>query len=382
MFEVDGERKILQELLRRFEVLDFQDEVYRYNKTTLALILKRYTRKEVLTLVENIFNKMIEPMTGDKDTFRIEFHASLIPYPGDILDIEQFDSAVSTTLEDAKNIGLNNLYIYGEKDVRKLNREDYILDIIKDAIAKDKFEVFLQPILRISDRKPIGAEALLRLNDPARGYIPPSEFVPIAVKNNMMFEIEQYIIDSIGELWKAHGYEIFQQIGVTNISINISSNSITNPDFIARVSALLNKHRFPSGFLKFEVNEGVVVDNLQTVRNVMLILKEKGVSWAIDNYGMSVQSNKVFQDLAVDQLKVDRTCIMDIERSQRSKVALSYIVDFAKESKFGLVAEGVETEGQFSILKDMNFDEAQGYLFSKPIPIREYLKYLNFNAKN
>ena len=155
---------------------------------------------------------MIEPMTGDKDTFRIEFHASLIPYPGDILDIEQFDSAVSTTLEDAKNIGLNNLYIYGEKDVRKLNREDYILDIIKDAIAKDKFEVFLQPILRISDRKPIGAEALLRLNDPARGYIPPSEFVPIAVKNNMMFEIEQYIIDSIGELWKAHGYEIFQQI--------------------------------------------------------------------------------------------------------------------------------------------------------------------------
>ena len=382
MFEVDGERKILQELLRRFEVLDFQDEVYRYNKTTLALILKRYTRKEVLTLVENIFNKMIEPMTGDKDTFRIEFHASLIPYPGDILDIEQFDSAVSTTLEDAKNIGLNNLYIYGEKDVRKLNREDYILDIIKDAIAKDKFEVFLQPILRISDRKPIGAEALLRLNDPARGYIPPSEFVPIAVKNNMMFEIEQYIIDSIGELWKAHGYEIFQQIGVTNISINISSNSITNPDFIARVSALLNKHRFPSGFLKFEVNEGVVVDNLQTVRNVMLILKEKGVSWAIDNYGMSVQSNKVFQDLAVDQLKVDRTCIMDIERSQRSKVALSYIVDFAKESKFGLVAEGVETEGQFSILKDMNFDEAQGYLFAKPIPIREYLKYLNFNAKN
>ena len=113
----------------------------------------------------------------------------------------------------------------------------------------------------------------------------------------------------------------------------------------------------------------------------MLILREKGVAWAIDNYGVSVQSNKVFNDLAVDQIKVDRSCIMDIERSQRSKVALSYIVDFAKEAKFGLVAEGVETEGQLSILKDMNFEEVQGYLFSKPIPIREYLKYLNFNAK-
>ena len=381
MYDMDGEKKILQELIRRFEVLDFQDEVYRYNKSTLALILRRYTRKEVLTLVENIFNHMIQPITGDKDTFKIEFHASLIPYPGDILDMEQFDIAVNTTLEDARNIGLNNLYVYGEKDVRKLNREDYILDIIKEAIEKDRFEVFLQPVLRVEDRKPIGAEALLRLNDPARGYIPPSEFVPIATKNNLMFEIEQYIIDSVGELWKSHGYEIFQQIGVTNISINISSNSITNPDFIARVSGLLNKHRFPQGFLKFEVNEGVVLDNLSTVRNVMLILREKGVAWAIDNYGVSVQSNKVFNDLAVDQIKVDRSCIMDIERSQRSKVALSYIVDFAKEAKFGLVAEGVETEGQLSILKDMNFEEVQGYLFSKPIPIREYLKYLNFNAK-
>lgn len=380
MYAMEGEKKILQELNRRFEVLDFQDEVYRYNKTTLGLILRRYTRKEVLNIVENIFNEMIKPIQGEKETFSIQFHASLIPYPGDLFDIEQLSNAINTTLEEAKLVGLNNLYIYGEKGGRKLNREEYILDIVKDAINNNKFEVFLQPILSINEKKPIGAEALLRLNDPSRGYIPPSEFVPIATKNNLMFEIEQYIIDSIGELWKAHGYEIFQQIGVASMSINISSDSICNPDFVNRVSALLNKHRFPTGFLKFEVAETIVLEHFDTVRSVMSTLHDKGVTWSIDNYGMAVSSNKTFQNLAISEIKVDRSCIMDIERSQRSKVALSYIVDFAKEAHIQLVAEGVETEGQFTILKDMKFENAQGYLFSKPIPIREYLKYLNFNS--
>ncbi len=380
MYAMEGEKKILQELLRRFEILNFQDEVYRYNKSTLGIILKRYTRKEVLNIVENIFNEMIKPIQGEKESFSIEFNASLLPYPGDLFDVKQLDSAVESTLQDARDVGLNNLYIYGEKGARKLNREDYILDIVKDAIANSKFEVFLQPIVSVNDKKPISAEALLRLNDPTRGYIPPSEFVPIATRNNLMFEIEQYIIDSIGDLWKAHGYEIFQQIGVTSMSINISSNSICNPTFVDRVSALLNKHRFPTGFLKFEVNETIVLEHFDTVRSVMSTLHDKGVTWAIDNYGMAVSSNKTFQNLAISEIKVDRSCIMDIERSQRSKVALSYIVDFAKEAHISLVAEGVETEGQFEILKDMKFENAQGYLFSKPIPIREYLKYLNFNS--
>ncbi|MCF0117844.1 MAG: GGDEF domain-containing protein [Bacilli bacterium] len=377
-FNIDGEQKILKEIVKRFENLEFKDEVYRFNKSTLCLILRRYTRKDALNIVETIFNEIIKPMPSDNGDFSIEIHSSLIPYPGDMFDTEQLGNAVNSTLEESKSLGVNTLYIYGEKGYRKLDREEYILDIINEAIEKNKFEVFLQPILTSKDKKPIAAESLLRLNDPTRGYIPPSEFVPIAAKNNKMFEIEMYIIDAIGELWKQHGYEIFQQIGVKHISINLSSDTINHPQFVERVSTLMSKHRFPTDFLKFEVSERIVLENIVSIREIMSILRDKGVSWAIDNYGTSISSNKTFADLAISEIKVDRSCINDIERSQRSLVALSYIVDFAKESHFNLVAEGVETEGQLSILNDMKFDCVQGYLFSKPIPIREYIRYLNF----
>lgn len=371
--------KLLIILCNKLQAIGYNDNIYRFNDSTFVFILNEAKRPDALASIEKIFETAYEPIqTGDYE-MKFNFHCSLAMFPNDIKDTSRLDRVLNTCRDESIALGLNCTYIYGEKGGRQSERRKYILDFIDDAIAKDKFEIFIQPIVDLSDNKtPIYGEVLLRLRDPQRGFIPPNEFVPIANANDRMFGIEMSILNQVGELWKSYGYNIFHQVGVERISVNISSSSIRNPEFEKRVTQICRKYKFPKNFLQFEINERMIKDNIDDIVNHIGTLKEYGISWSLDNFGTAGSDINKLIEYGFNQVKVDRVFILDIESNERNKISVSFITKAAHKAGISVVAEGVETKEQSEVCKEIGFTAAQGYYYLKPVAVNDYIKYLNF----
>lgn len=375
----DSETRILSEVLSHIVDAGFGDWVYRYNEDTFAILFHRYPRTEALHSLEKLYDNFDTNFVIDGRECRPDFSCSLISYPGDVVSARDLKETLAKADTHMRELGHNILYIFGEKGGRKLDRSLYILDVLDDAILKNKLQVFLQPVIDAKTKKPVAAEALLRLIDPSRGFIPPLEFVPIANKHGRMFEIEQSIIVQLCELWKKYGFGIFKQVGVSRMSVNISSDSLHNPEFASRVEKTIKKYKIPENYLQLEISESLASHEAKRLKEVMDILIPLGVSFAMDNFGTVVSSKENDLKLPFNEVKIDRSCLVDIEQNQRSLISLTYLVDRAKDLGYVVTAQGVENQSQVDLINSIkNIDEYQGYFFSKPLSINNYIEFLNF----
>lgn len=377
-FSQSSMNEALDILSKRIQSLGYEDCIYRRDDSTIALILKQYKRPEALETMERLYATLSKPITFEGKDHVFDFHSSLITYPSDIPSRETLMKLTDTAIKEASALGINQLYIFGEKGGRLSDRKAYVLDFVKTAIREEKFEVYVQPIMDKTGKNVVSAEALLRLNDPSRGFIPPNEFVPIAAENGLMFEIEQANIRRVGDLWKLYGFSIFKQSGLKQITINISTDSLFNKDFVERVKAECRKYRFPKGFLQFEIRESILKPNLEHVKKIIASLDDQNISWSIDNYGMHETDMSEISKINVDMIKLDRTFILDLESNARGKVTASFMVENAKKLGLKICAEGVERPEQLAEVQTLPFDFIQGYLLAKPMPVNDFIRYLNF----
>lgn len=371
--------KILIILTNKLQAQGYNDSIYRFNDSMFAFVLHESKRPEALAHIEKIFEVAHESVQTGDYTMTFNYHCAICMYPNDIKDANKIDRVLNTCRDESIALGINCTYIYGEKGGRQSERRKYILDFIDDAIEKNKFEIYIQPIVKADDMKtPIYGEVLLRLKDPQRGFIPPNEFIPVANANERMFGIEMSILNQVGELWKTYGYNIFHQVGVERISVNISSSTINNPEFIGKVIQICKKYKFPKYFLQFEINEMIINNNLDKIVDYIKDLKEYCISWSLDNYGtVGLDINKLIE-LGFGQIKVDRSFILDIDTNERNRISLSFVTKAALQNNATVVAEGIETKEQLDVCKSLGFTSVQGYYFLKPVAVNDYIKYLNF----
>ena len=270
----------------RLKIQGYKDFIYRYNDSTLAVLIFTARKTEALEKVESIFNDLSREISLLEYNVKWDYNLSLIRYPNDIRNISRLEKVLNTARDESIALGLNSIYVFGDKGGRRAERGQYVLDLIDEAIAKDEFELFIQPIVSSKDdRTPIYGEALLRLKDHNKNFVSPSEFVPIANANNRMFGVEMTMLNQIGELWRANGYTIFQHAGVEKLSINISASTLQNPDFVAKVTQICKKFKFGKKFLQFEITEKVVEENIDIITNHIKDLAQYNISWAVDNFG-------------------------------------------------------------------------------------------------
>lgn len=373
-FNENKERYSPDEFINYLKTSGYDNNIYIIENNILLITFRNINRTEIVKAIELIYN-------GLKDNFvnTIFGYYGIFSYPSDIFDVKSLSSLLTYTINEMKAVGTNNLYTYGEKGYRKLEREEYILDVVDAAIKKNKFESYIQPIIDIQNKTPVGAELLLRLNDPTRGNIPPNEFVPVAVKNKRMYGIELKLIESAGELWRTHGFNIFKQVGVKHISINISLDSLSHPEFIIQVKKLFSRYHFPKQFLQFEIPENIVNKYFNEIKNMIASLKECGVYMCLDNFTSSYINNvEKLKELNFDEIKIDRSCVVNIENQSRNILSLKYVVDLVKDTGAFISIQGIENEMQMNIIKDMGVNFAQGFYIHKPCSQLDYIHFLNF----
>ena len=216
-------------------------------------------------------------------------------------------------------------------------------------------------------------EALLRWRDPHRGLVEPAEFIELAEETGMIVPIGEWVLRTACKQlreWHERGLVWLR------ISVNISAVQLQSRNLVEVVRSALEDSGIPPEMLQLEITESAAMQNIELTGKVLRELKEMGVSIAVDDFGTGQSSLIYLKDFPIDTVKIDKEFMRDVTSDETAAAIVSYVINLAHTLKLKVVAEGVETEEQYTFLRHYACDLMQGYLFSKPLPGASVVDYL------
>ncbi|MCT8138571.1 EAL domain-containing protein [Anaerobacillus sp. CMMVII] len=288
---------------------------------------------------------------------------SLYPYDGD--EVEVLITNADAAMYRAKKKGRNQ-YEKANVEGNACAFERLIIENhLRKALDKNELSLHYQPQLDLKENKIIGFEALLRWKHPDLGLIPPSDFIPIAEETGLMLRIGDWVLESACEeikQWEKAGFPTL------HVAVNVSAQQFLQRGFTEKVRSVIEKTKISPNLLELEITEGMVIHDVESAISVLKQLKEIGVQISIDDFGTGYSSLSYLQKLPVNTLKIDRSFIFDIDTNPSSKALTSAITTLAHDLNLNVIAEGVETYKQLSIVKKSACDVIQGYFLVNQSP--------------
>ena len=348
-------------------------------------LVVRMSGDEFVVLITDIDNPDLINMIADKvlkavDTTSVVAGQSvkstasmgIAMYPADAGTPEDLLKYADSAMYYAKNDGRANFRFYSAEMTEKALENIKLEHDLREAISKDEIVVYYQPKFD-SNKKIIGAEALIRWNHSELGMISPAKFIPIAEQSMLIVEIGRWVLEQTCELIKS-----FTNLGIepVPISVNISGVEFDRPDIVPNVAEILKRTRVNPDFIELELTENVAIGNREACIERMHQLKGLGLRLAMDDFGTGFSSLSYLQDLPLDVLKIDQHFIRELETGINSQAIVRAILALADGLHMQVIAEGVETESQLTFLQDHQCKFFQGFLFSRPIPAAELVKLL------
>ena len=258
------------------------------------------------------------------------------------------------------------------------NKEIYnerLINDLDDAIINDEFKVFFQPKYNITYDKPrlCSAEALVRWNHKNIGLISPSEFIPLFEKEALIQKVDFYIWNKTAKFIKY----CKDNLGIyVPISINVSRIDLLTPNFIEEINKIVEKNNISPNDLYLEITESAYTDNSKLVLDIINGLRKYGYKIEMDDFGTGYSSLNMVANLPIDIIKLDMSFIKNMHKFEKDKKMVEVVLEIAKILNVKVVAEGVEEEAQYKLLKEMNCDIIQGYYFSKPLDEDNFLRLI------
>lgn len=263
---------------------------------------------------------------------------------------------------------------YDEALSNELQKEKKLLSNFDDAMETNQFQMYLQPQIS-ADGRLLGAEALVRWLNPAKGLIPPGDFIPLFEQTGYIHRLDQYIWELACrklKAWKNNGREDL------HISVNISVKDFYYIDLYETFTSLVEKYGVSPRNLKLEITESVLMTDTHNQLKLLDRLREYGFDIEIDDFGSGYSSLNTLKDANVDVIKLDMGFLRKTEHQERSRIIMNSIIAMSKELGLSVITEGVELEEHVSFLKDAGCDIFQGYYFDRPLPVAEFEeKYLS-----
>ncbi|MCK9345430.1 MAG: EAL domain-containing protein, partial [Candidatus Pacebacteria bacterium] len=302
---------------------------------------------------------------------------SLYPQHGDSLDtlMDHADAA----LYQAKDAG-RGCFAYFSEELTRVARERIALETrLRNAIKQDELRVFYQPQVDIASGRIVGAEALVRWQDPRDGLVSPIRFIPIAEKTGLIMEIGEWVLRETcrqGREWLDAG------LPPLTLAVNVSPHQFRRCDICALVTTVLSDTRFPVEQLELEITESGLMENQSNATAILNSLHAQGVRLAIDDFGTGYSSLAYLKLFPLDVLKIDKSFIDDIPFQQDDMEITATIIAMGHILGFKVLAEGVETPEQLAFLLEKGCNSYQGYIKSRPLPAQEFAELLRDQQRN
>ncbi|MBJ7552518.1 EAL and GGDEF domain-containing protein [Marinomonas ostreistagni] len=290
-------------------------------------------------------------------------------FPDDAKELEDVVRYADSALFAAKSSQRGSIRFYSQELTEKaLERMDF-RNSIRAGIKNKEFCVYLQPKISLETGELMGAEALVRWQHPKRGLIAPDAFIPVAEEMGLISEIDLLVLDELCSYLNC--WRSCLAVG-QRFAVNLSAVQFNREDLISSIEKIVQHHHCDTSNLEIEITEGVLLVHCEHLENKINELKAMGFTLALDDFGTGYSSLSYLSRYPIDVLKIDRAFVMDMNRSKSSQVLVKTIVSMAQNLNMKVVAEGVEDSDQVALLKEYGVDLAQGFLYSRPIPIHQF----------
>lgn len=285
-------------------------------------------------------------------------------FPADGSSAEELLKQADIAMYRAKAAGRGR-FVFFEESMNVDQRERAVMEQeLHLAIMRNQFAVHYQPRVDLRDGRLLGAEALLRWNHPVLGSVSPAIFIPLAEDAGLIESIGPWVLRQVcAQLaaWQAAGY------AVGTVAVNVSGRQFRSDDLVAQVTHALESTGLAPHVLELEVTEGVLIDDVESVIDVLGRLKQIGVSVALDDFGTGYSSMAYLRRLPIDVLKIDQSFVRDLAHDEDARNMVQAIIAMAHALHKSVVAEGVETLVQANLLRSWGCNQAQGFYFSRPV---------------
>ena len=251
---------------------------------------------------------------------------------------------------------------------------------LRQAIERGELRLHYQPLVDLATERIVGFEALVRWQHPVRGLVPPSAFIPLAEETGLILPLGRWVLETAcrqARTWRdarPNGSELF-------MSVNLSARQFVQPDLVDQVAAILADTGLDPQGLEIEITESVLMDQSEAGIRTLGRLRELGVRLVLDDFGTGYSSLSYLKHLPLDTIKIDRTFVAGLA-GVTDRSIVEAVVALARGLRIGVVAEGIETEAQFRILRDIGCDVGQGYLFARPLPASEAARLISPRRAN
>jgi EAL domain-containing protein (putative c-di-GMP-specific phosphodiesterase class I) len=245
---------------------------------------------------------------------------------------------------------------------------------LRRAIDQDEFVLYFQPQISIADGRLIGAEALLRWQSPSRGLVSPGLFVPILEATDLIGPVGEWVIRTAAH--EAAAWPRSRSGEAMRVAVNVSGHQLVDGRLVEVVSEALANSPLDPSRLEIEVTETAALSQPEIATRVLRALRSMGVHSALDDFGTGQSSLEHIKSLPGDSIKIDRTFVVDIVDDTTDRSIVEAVVSIARSLGRTTVAEGVETEEQFELLRELGCDIAQGYLIGRPMPPSEFRAFI------
>ncbi len=320
---------------------------------------------DLARLVEKTLETFLEhPFRLNDAVFRIAAKVGVALFPDDAADADTLFRNAEAALKKAKTSG--DRYLFHTKKMTAAVASKLTLENqLRQALDNAEFVLHYQPKINLVSGKVTSAEALIRWNDPRTGLVPPGKFIPILEETGLIYEVGRWALRQAIEdylRWRSAG------LNAVRIAVNVSPLQLRHRGFTAEIAQLIGVDAQAAAGLELEITESLIMEDVTHSITSLQAIRAMGISVAIDDFGTGFSSLSYLAKLPVDTLKIDRSFIIDMTARPEGLALVSTIIDLAHSLKLKVVAEGVETDEQSRLLRLLNCDEMQGFLFSKPVP--------------
>lgn len=246
---------------------------------------------------------------------------------------------------------------------------------LRHALQNNELSVYFQPIYSITEKRLAGLEALVRWQHPERGFLEPHDFIPMAEEMSIIRDIDYLVLNSAAKYIKGWQKK-HKQAKDIKVHINLSGAHFNDTAILAEIGNVLKDNRLPNDCLQLELTEGILMDSTNRSAEIFNVLSQLGVHISIDDFGVGYSSLSRLTKLPIDILKIDRGFVQSMIVDSSSLNITRAVIDLAHDLDMEVIAEGVETQGQYQILSRMGCQYAQGYYISKPLTAEETEQFL------
>lgn len=356
------------------DVVGEENRTFKIGFDRFAVICKS---KEISNFVEDMLYKLLIPYNVNRNLIKVSFNIGAA-------QIENANEATTNIIRKcdlalikAKEKGLNEYEIFRSSLEIQTLKEGILEKELQNGLELNEFIVFYQPIIKLNNDEICGFEALLRWHYLRSVFISPLEFIPVAEKCGLIVDLGNIVLEQslkIGKMLKKYYNDELI------ISINISPRQFIDKEFVRNTIEILEENELQGIKLQFEITEKTAIENVDYTIEIINEFERYNVIFALDDFGVDYSSLSYLRKLPVKAIKIDKSFVQDIDNHDTYFI-VETIVRLCKKLNLKIVTEGVETQKQYQIMKELGCDYAQGYFIAKPLPVKELIDFVRSNKK-